>query len=57
MPSAQPTGPATADRAGAFAGLAVGLGARAAQSINKVATDPARSGNPLYKPTQGWSKS
>ncbi|MGW3273902.1 hypothetical protein ACWDFH_20880 [Streptomyces kronopolitis] len=49
--------PAWVGRAGRMGGLAVGLGAKAFESINKIATDPARSGNPLYKSSQGWSKS
>ncbi|MFJ4686429.1 hypothetical protein [Streptomyces sp. NPDC088789] len=53
----RPQAPAWVGRTARYGGLAVGLGARAFQSVNKVATDPARSGNPLYKPTQGWSKS
>ncbi|MEV8399185.1 hypothetical protein [Streptomyces niveus] len=44
-------------RAGRIGGLTVGLGARAFESVNKAATDPARSGNPLYKTSQGWNKS
>ncbi|MGW1180102.1 hypothetical protein [Streptomyces drozdowiczii] len=49
--------PAWAGRAVRMGGLAVGLGAKAFESINRIATDPARSGNPLFKPNQGWSKS
>jgi len=49
--------PAWAGRTARYGGLAIGLGAHAFQSVNKVATDPARSGNPLYKTSQGWNKS
>ncbi|MEV8601762.1 hypothetical protein AB0465_18005 [Streptomyces griseoviridis] len=55
--AARPQMPAWAGRTARYGGLAVGLGARAFQSVNKVATDPARSGNPLYKTSQGWNKS
>lgn len=55
-PAAQPQTPAWVGRAGRMGGLAVGLGARAFQSVNRAATDPARSGNPLYKTSQGWNK-
>ncbi|MFV0135454.1 hypothetical protein ACLGIH_19920 [Streptomyces sp. HMX87] len=45
----------------ARAGRAVGVGtfvaAKALQSINRPATDPKRSGNPLYKTNQGWMRS
>lgn len=55
--TARPQMPAWAGRTARYGGLAIGLGARAFQSVNKVATDPARSGNPLYKTSQGWNKS
>lgn len=56
-PAARPQAPAWVGRAGRIGGLAVGLGAKAFESVNKAATDPARSGNPLYKTSQGWNKS
>ncbi|MET7631715.1 hypothetical protein ABZS53_14865 [Streptomyces sp. NPDC005499] len=56
-PAAGAKAPAGLGRAARYGGLAVGLGARAFQSVNKVATDPARSGNPLFKSSGGWSKS
>ncbi|MEW1922306.1 hypothetical protein [Streptomyces sp. NPDC088360] len=53
---ARPTGPTALGRAAGAAGVAVGLGAKAFQSVNRVATDPARSGNPLFKTSGGWNK-
>lgn len=44
----------------ARAGRAWGVGAfvagKALQSIHRVASDPKRSGNPLYKSSQGWMR-
>ncbi|MFF1693171.1 hypothetical protein ACFVXC_06015 [Streptomyces sp. NPDC058257] len=64
-PAAPPATPATGSssapawvgRTARYGGLAVGLGAKAFTSINNIATDPKRSGNPLYKSTGGWAKS
>lgn len=56
-PAARPQMPAWVGRAGRIGGLAVGLGAKAFESANKPAVDPARSGSPLYKTSQGWNKS
>ncbi|MFD9815092.1 hypothetical protein [Streptomyces sp. NPDC059080] len=50
------SGPTSTSRAAGITGLAVGLGAKAFQSVNRVATDPARSGEPLYKTSGGWNK-
>ncbi|WP_411087749.1 hypothetical protein [Streptomyces sp. 061-3] len=64
LPPTAPAAPAAGAKASAqlgravrYGGLAVGLGARAFQSVNKVATDPARSGKPLFKSSGGWNKS
>ncbi|MET8342417.1 hypothetical protein [Streptomyces microflavus] len=56
-PVTRPQAPAWVGRAGRMGGLAVGLGAKAFESVNHAATDPARSGNPLYKTSKGWNKS
>ncbi|WNI17580.1 hypothetical protein [Actinacidiphila sp. ITFR-21] len=55
-PPVRPQAPAWVGRAGRMGGLAVGLGARAVTSVNRAATDPARSGNPLFKTSRGWNK-
>ncbi|MEU0213700.1 hypothetical protein ABZ281_00780 [Streptomyces sp. NPDC006265] len=43
-------------RAGRAAGVGVFVAAKALQSISRPATDPKRSGNPLYKTNQGWMR-
>ncbi|MGW3153674.1 hypothetical protein [Streptomyces sp. NPDC001089] len=47
--------PGTA-RAAKYAGAGVFVAAKALQSISRPATDPKRSGNPLYKTNQGWMR-
>ncbi|MFC9505363.1 hypothetical protein [Streptomyces sp. NPDC057002] len=44
-------------RAGRALGAGAVVGAKALQSINAIATDPKRSGNPAYKTNQGWMRS
>lgn len=44
-------------RAGRYAGVGTFVAAKALQSMQRPATDPKRSGNPLYKTNQGWMKS
>ncbi|WP_274032476.1 hypothetical protein [Streptomyces sp. MMBL 11-1] len=63
-PSAPPTAgprlaarpPGRGSRALPLAGTAVTLAGRSLQGITKIATDPKRSGNPLYKTSRGWNK-
>ncbi|MFE4527065.1 hypothetical protein ACFRMO_07690 [Streptomyces anulatus] len=50
-PSARP-----ATRALPLVGTAVTLAGRSLQGITKIATDPKRSGNPLYKTSRGWNQ-
>ncbi|MFF3356225.1 hypothetical protein ACFYWN_27065 [Streptomyces sp. NPDC002917] len=47
----------TGAQKGALAGFGVTLAAKSLQSMNRIGTDPARSGNPLFKTSGGWSKS
>jgi hypothetical protein len=49
--------PAWVGRTARYGGLAVGLAAEASESMNKVATDPKRAGNPKFQTSGGWAKS
>ncbi|MFI7083839.1 hypothetical protein ACIBUR_09560 [Streptomyces anulatus] len=53
-PAARP--PGRGSRALPLVGTAVTLAGRSLQGITKIATDPKRSGNPLYKTSRGWNK-
>lgn len=44
-------------KAGRYAAVGAFVAAKALQSISKPATDPKRSGNPLYKSSTGWMRS
>ena len=46
-----------AARAGRTAAVGAFVAAKALQSLSRPATDPKRSGNPLYKSNNGWSRS
>lgn len=65
---ARPTTPPTADRSPApatsrgdlaapLASMAIGPLSQSFQSIDSIARDPKKSGNPLFKTSEGWSKS
>lgn len=43
-------------RAGRAAGVGAFVAAKALQSMSRTASDPKRSGSPLYKTTQGWMR-
>lgn len=44
-------------KAGRVAGVGAFVAAKALQSLSKPATDPKRSGNPLYESSNGWMRS
>ncbi|MGW3860258.1 hypothetical protein ACWEDZ_02070 [Streptomyces sp. NPDC005047] len=60
-PAVAPQGPTrqplTAGAAGRVAGALAVVGARSIAGIDRFASDPKKSGNPLTKSTQGWMRS